>query len=266
MKLYVLDCGIITLPRYNIVSDENALNNPALLMEIPIAAYLIDHPAGLVLFDAACDPQGMSQNWPEVYHSMPYVVQDEMYLPQRLEQIGVKPEDIQYVIASHLHIDHAGCIKFFKNATVVVNTTELETTIRTFRAGGDLNSHVPSDVQSWVESPPNWLPINDDQLEYELLPGITILNFGKGHAWGMLGALAELAGAGNLLFVSDAIYTPENEGPPLVLPGIIDDPDAYVKTVDRIHQYQKKYNAKIIYGHDMEQFALLKQQADPYLD
>lgn|GEM_PF-5241480 len=40
--------------------------------------------------------------------SSPWVGSEECYLHNRPEQLRVRPEDINYVVASHLHLDHAG--------------------------------------------------------------------------------------------------------------------------------------------------------------
>ena len=34
-------------------------------------------------------------------------------LPARLDMMGVGPDDIDYVVLSHLHCDHAGCVGIF---------------------------------------------------------------------------------------------------------------------------------------------------------
>lgn len=45
-----------------------------------------------------------------------------------------------------------------------------------------------------------------------------ILNFGSGHAWGMIGLQVELSELGSIILASDAIYTAESIGPPLKRP------------------------------------------------
>ena len=55
-------------------------------------------------------------------------VSDEEYLDSRLKQIGVAPGDIDYVVLSHLHFDHAGNVQAFKetNARLVCSAKEKE--------------------------------------------------------------------------------------------------------------------------------------------
>ena len=55
-----------------------------------------------------------------------------MSSPNRLEQIGVDPKEVDFVVASHLHLDHAGCLEYFTNATVIVHDDELSGTMKTY--------------------------------------------------------------------------------------------------------------------------------------
>ena len=123
MKLYVLDLGKIIMRGENpvISADHDGGEEPA----IPIHAFLLDTPAGKILFDTGCHPQAMEGAWPAQMCTNPYVPGEGGKLLERLEQIGVKPEDISIVVASHLHLDHAGGIYLFPKAKVYVQQQEL---------------------------------------------------------------------------------------------------------------------------------------------
>ena len=60
MKLYVLDLGKIVMMGDNPVTKDEG-ENPA----IPIHAFLLDTPAGYVLFDTGYHPQAMEGAWPK---------------------------------------------------------------------------------------------------------------------------------------------------------------------------------------------------------
>ena len=40
--------------------------------------------------------------------------------------------------------------------------------------------------------------------------------------------------------------------------GLAYDTIGYKKTVERIHRLEKKYNAKVLFGHDIDQYRTLK--------
>ncbi|MGO8694382.1 MAG: N-acyl homoserine lactonase family protein [Rectinemataceae bacterium] len=257
MRMFLLDCGIIQLPRSAIIQDAGSQGDPTELLPLPIEAFLLEHNDGWILFDSGCDPDGISGNWPEDYRKIPF---EGKYLPERLKALGVKPDDIRYVVASHLHFDHAGCLHLFKRARIFVNQAELDKTRYGFENRLDINAHLGSDIENWNRADLTWEKIPSDVNTRKLVDGVTILNFGSGHSWGMLGLMVELPSSGNYFLVSDTIYAKINHGPPERLPVMISDIDGYRKTVKVIESYASKYNATIVYGHDLAQFTSLLEK------
>ena len=60
------------------------------------------------MFDSGCHPQAMEGAWPEAMCANPYVFGREATLLSRLKQLNIEPSEIRYIVASHLHLDHAG--------------------------------------------------------------------------------------------------------------------------------------------------------------
>ena len=271
MKLHVLSNGVQCIDKSLMVAGYGQMtyNHPVSttkLIEIPIHTFLIEHEEGLVLFDTACDPK-WKKNWPEdIKELSPYLAKEEELLPNRLRQLGYTPEDVNYVVMSHLHNDHAGCLYMFKNAQIIVNDVELTNTVHNYVTKESLNVHVASDVKAMIDADLNWRPVKDDEKEWEFLKGLTILNLGSGHAWGMLALKIELKNSGNILLAADAIYTSENYGPPVKNPGIVYDTLGYEKSAKEIRAYAEKYNCTVLFGHDIEQFNTLRKAPDEYYD
>jgi RNase P/RNase MRP subunit p30 len=48
------------------------------------------------------------------------------------------------------------------------------------------------------------------------------------------------------------------------IPGLIYDSLGFVDTVEKVRKLQRKYNAKIIFGHDAKQFSELKLAPEFY--
>lgn len=272
MKLYVLDNGTMELDKAYLVAIPNpgTIDNkhpPAIWEQIPIYTVLIDHPDGYILFDTACHPKGMTERWPEgTRKAFPYFADEACYLPNRLEQLKVRPEDIRYVVASHLHLDHAGCLEMFTNAEIIVHDDELMRTMKQYAINKDMGAYIWADIEAWVRKGLHWRTIKPHEKEVPLVDGVSILNFGSGHAWGMLGLFVQLAEHGNLILASDAIYTSENIGPPIRIPGIIYDSVGYTATVERILQMANERNARVWYGHDRRQFSELIKSTEGYYE
>lgn len=266
MKMHILDCGTITMPRGGILVDDIAARDPAAMITIPIEAFLIEHESGLILFDTACDPEGMAGRWPEMFRTFPYLPGEGGTLPERLASLGVAPMDVKTVVASHLHLDHAGCLRDFRNAKIYVNSTEFSRTLRVFFRNEGLGAHVPSDIEGWLDAELQWQPLTPDIAEFPLAPGITILNFGPGHSWGMLGLLAELPRSGPFLLVSDAAYTDGSFGPPPIMPGYLEDSEGYLATLERIRRIAAERGARIVCGHDLDSFRTLVAESGGCLE
>ncbi len=271
MKFYVLDNGKEILDKSLMIAENSIATidnkNPGTeWIDIPIHTFLIDHPDGYILFDTAGD-YNWKEHWPELISSRsPYIFTEDQYLPNSLKKLHVSPEDIKYVIISHLHADHAGCLSMFKNATVYVNNTELVTTLRQYVLGEDLNVHVPTDIKAWLDAKLHWRPVTDDEREIELVHGVKILNFGSGHSWGMLGMHVSLPSGKNFLAVADAIYLEGNIHPSLNFPSIVYDTIGYTRTVKFIQDYAAKTGAQILYGHDIKQFQSLIHSTEGFYD
>ncbi|WP_152985592.1 AhlS family quorum-quenching N-acyl homoserine lactonase [Brevibacillus choshinensis] len=262
-KLFVLDTGRMQMDKGFMVAMHNPAsvlnpNPPAEFVEFPVYAVLIDHPDGKILFDTGCNPEGMGEKgrWPKgVQQLFPLAMSEECYLINRLAQLRVRPEDIKYVVASHLHLDHAGCLEMFTNATIIVHENELSNTMKTYAINKDMGAYVWADIDAWVKNGLNWKTIRPKDEEVQLVDGVKILNFGAGHAWGMLGLHVELPGSGGIILASDAVYSAENYGPPIKIPGIIYDSVGFTSTVERIKAYAERTNSQVWFGHDNDQFA-----------
>lgn len=272
MKMHVLDCGVQKLDKSLLVAgctlatvdDENP---DAVWQPIPIHAFLIDHPDGYILFDTAFSPHWQTK-WPEFMLKQSPVVEmrEEQYLLNRLKQLGVAPDDVRTVVVSHLHNDHAGNLGAFTKAKVFVNDAELTTTLRQYVLGYDLNVHLTVDIEAFIAAKLNWRPVMAHEKEVPVAPGVTILNLGSGHSWGMLTLKVELPNSGTFLLVADAIYMSDNAGPPIRVPGIIHDSVGYLRSANYLLEYAEKHNAVILYGHDIDQFKTLRKAPDAFYD
>ncbi len=253
IKLYVMDNGSMIGPRHFIVSTFGPDGKPdmAPTIETPFYTCLVDHPDGKILFDCACHMDEARQN-PFILQGMKATgkCSEENTPMATLAKLGVKPEDIKYVVASHLHADHSGYIDKFPNAEIVVAEQEFTNSVKEYALG---ISRSEPDIKYWIDCKLKWKLIPAEPKVSELLPGVDIINFGPGHNHGMLGMEVHLKKDGNIIICGDCIYNSENIGPNGVDPGMILDPDGYHKTIEYILKKAKEDNAQFWMGHDQKQ-------------
>lgn len=262
MKVRILDLG-------SMGSDFNALvamytrataqnKEPVCkYVTFPVWALYIDHPQGKIIFDTGLRADALCGGEPpEKLLNFPIYRSEEQSMEHQLELCGVKPEEIDYVVMSHLHHDHSGRMDMFPNAKIVVQKTELMNALYSTHVIDPMGTYLRADLEHDFK----WMPVEG---EYELLDGIKLIP-APGHVDGLQCMLLDLENTGALLVTSDASYTSLNWGPPARPAGALADSKAYFATMAKLHKIADETNATVIFGHDRAQFDSLKHAPEYY--
>jgi len=124
MKLFAMTCGRLTgdLGRLMEGGEGRA--------DLPIPAYLIEHPKGTVLFDTGLHPDCQHDPAARVGTRLTGLFAFDFYpgeeVSARLEAIGRDPARIEIIVNSHFHFDHVGGNALIPNAVMVVQKREWE--------------------------------------------------------------------------------------------------------------------------------------------
>jgi glyoxylase-like metal-dependent hydrolase (beta-lactamase superfamily II) len=96
-------------------------------ISVPVAFFLIKHPKGNVLFDTGNNDKIITDPtyWGPLAQSLTPGRSPDVAIDAQLDKIGVKPSDIKYVVLGHMHLDHAGNVGKFPNATIVYQRDEI---------------------------------------------------------------------------------------------------------------------------------------------
>ena len=180
----------------------------------------------------------------------------EDYVDMQLQKVGLTVDDVDMIILSHGHADHMGGLGFFSGTKAGQNVYIAR---KEFEAGllashKDPKGHRDAYFKGDYEFPDIKFHLIEE--EGEFLPGIELV-FMEGHTPGCLAMMVHCDG-GTYIFPSDAIYTERNYGPPVVLPGLVSDTLGFYRSIKKVNALEKKYNAKFIYPHDLEQLNRLK--------
>lgn len=94
---------------------------------LPVSVYLIEHPKGLVLIDTGWHTDNRKHQLRNLKHQW---FANKADLPEgqavheQLAKLGYQPSDIDYVILSHLHCDHADGLRHVKEAKQILVSQE----------------------------------------------------------------------------------------------------------------------------------------------
>ncbi len=272
-KVYVLSLGYIENDKaMNLLlhnqATANDRNKPAEWHRVPSICLLIDHPKlGKILVDTGSNPKAMDGYWPEeTCQRTPLIRTKEDMLDYRLKELNLSPQDIDLIILTHLHLDHAGGLCYFENTKagerIIVHEDELkQASYECILSGGRLSEgYMLSDF--FGLNGIKYDPIIDstvlaDDIEIIWLPG---------HTPGIVGILIHLEKTGTILYTSDAINSVANIYPKTTLSASSYNSLQVVKSTNKIRWLQRRYDATLIYGHDLNQYKGLKLSPNGYYD
>jgi N-acyl homoserine lactone hydrolase len=172
----------------------------------------------------------------------------------RLAEVGRAPADIDLLVLTHTHFDHAGNTADFTASEIVVHRDAWHEGIERFQRGE--RGGIPETGADGT--PLNYRLIDGDT---ELAPGLILLHT-PGHAVGHLSVLLRLPETGAVILAIDAIYSRVNRERENYKIGA--DPKAGARSAARLLDIADQEQALLIYGHDPEQWATLRKAPASY--
>ena len=228
MNIHILQCGSIrvseTVPfgnRINLQNSARQLLTPDRgRVTLPVFAYLIEHPKGLILVDTGwCreispdgvyDPTAVAGVLPShlaaLFHP---VLPAGAAVHEQLAEMGTRPEDLDYVLLTHLDPDHvAGLRHVYRAKHVILPEYEYYWSCRAVykaRQPFDLWIQYPMErpfYRGWTQGPNRWVIdlFGDENIMMVNVPG---------HTEGQAAVLIQNGGR-FVLLAADAAYTPRN--------------------------------------------------------
>lgn len=239
MKLYLMQLAVlqplgVPVPGYVIQADDGT----NILIDTGYPYRFIEHPPG---------PEGPLRLQVEMH--------PEDYIVNRLASIGLKPDDIHFLICTHFDTDHAGNHELFSRAELIVQRRHYEAA----RAG-----HLRSAVvrEHWDAPALRYRLVDGDTT---LLPGVELLET-SGHVPGHQSVLVRLPGTGPVLLMIDAVPAASMLDPDsrVVFPTDEDEAGTRASTRKLAGVAQREDVTLIIYGHDAQQWPTLKHIPEFY--
>lgn len=238
---FTLDAGIV------IVGGTGTLT-------IPMPAYLIEHPKGLVLFDTGLTPAAADD--PEAVYgplasSLGLAFTPDQRVDRQIEALGYQVCDVTHVVASHTHFDHTGGLHLFSGARLYVGEGDLRYAYWPDPAGAaffrtaDLE---PTRGFDWYHIPAG--------LDHDLFgDGSVVILSTPGHTPGELSMVVRLPSR-NFILTGDAVHLRAALEGEIPMPYDADTA-ASVRSIQRLKLLRQAADATVWITHDPEDWAEL---------
>ena len=200
VKLYTFDGGTVVVNTLGLFSQDETYKGQS--KEFADAFYVIQHTKGNLMWDAGL-PESLI-GLPEPYTSPDgaFTVSRKDSVLNQLKQIGMTPDDFEYISLSHTHFDHSGHANVFKNATWLVQKDEYD-----FVTGEEVQEKNP-DMYNAIQDLKNIKKIDGD---YDVFgDGTVVLKYMPGHTPGHQALFLDLKEHGPLLLSGDLYHFYEN--------------------------------------------------------
>jgi N-acyl homoserine lactone hydrolase len=225
----------------------------------PYFMYVIAHPRGNVLFDSGVHPalgtDPMSRLGAAAAAFQVQVTPEDQ-IERRLATIGIEPEDIDLVVQSHLHFDHAGGLEWLRHAPVLVQREELAFAFDPPIYQREI--YVRADFDHDL----NWQPLDGDHDVFG--DGVLRILSTPGHTRGHQSLMVTLDSQ-VVILLADAAYLLAKMRARL-LPGILWSPDAMIATWDRIEELEREHDATLMTTHDLDYRERVKLAPDAWYE
>ena len=161
-------------------------------------------------------------------------------IDRQLAELGLAPTDLELVVNTHFHFDHAGGNGLFAGVPIAAQEEEF------------LAARVPETYLPVWDAPD--LQFRSERGDWSPLPEIEMI-WTPGHTPGHQSMLVRLDPQ-PWLFTFDAVYTEEHWRTGNL--GAVVDIGAARTSLKRLHTIAEQERAKLIFGHDLGQWESLK--------
>jgi N-acyl homoserine lactone hydrolase len=265
MKLYVFSSGALTIGKHILMDLA-----PQETIKVPVGFFVVMHPKGNVLFDTGNNDKIITDPsyWGTAFQRLSPVNTPDMAIDAQLGKIGLKPDDIKYVVVSHLHLDHGGNVAKFPNSTLVVQKDELRAAF--WPEPGMARGYIPGDLaplrSDIGEADPNkykMIQLNGDMDLFG--DNSVVVKRWVGHTPGSQMMVVRLPKTGTIILTGDNVYFREN-AEKNILPNIVlaYDPPGILRAYEWIRYLQATEKADFFTAHDPDAFKALKKPPEYY--
>jgi len=264
--MYAFSHGTLTIGKG--ILQNLAPNDPPI--QIPVGYYVIKHPKGNILFDTGCNDKLIDDinYWPKGLQGLNPTNTPDVAIDYQLKKIGLTPNDIKYVVVSHLDLDHGGNVGKFPNSIIVVQKDEMQNAF--WPEPGTGGPYILGDVMPLRAANSNYpnaqkmIQLNGDLDIFG--DGSVVVKRWVGHTPGSQMMTVKLKNTGLVILTGDNVYFRENVEksiPPNIV--LAYKPDGIYAAYEWIPLMMATQKADFFTAHDLDAFKTMKM-APAYYD
>jgi len=243
-RMYVIECGENQVKDLSRWTPGENVGKPWVFGD---HCYLIKHAKGWMLWDSgnsdaiASKPEGQPNPAGTVTQFM------KKPLAKSLEELGLKPADIQYFAMSHSHSDHAGNAKLFAASTIFIQMPEYEAI---YGPEPQKYGFIAANFENLRGA--KWSFLTGDHDVFG--DGTVVIKSTPGHTPGHQSLLVKLPKRGPVLLTGDLVhlmYSWQNN----IVPGFNFDVPASRRSLAAMKELVAYTGAQVWVNHDKEEHA-----------
>jgi N-acyl homoserine lactone hydrolase len=219
---------------------------------VPVSSYLIEHPKGLILVDTGWHEEirrDQKNHLGRLAYSMyKGMLPEGESIAEKLESLGIKDNQLDFVLLTHLHSDHVSGLQHVHGAKKIL-TSEIEWKAAHKRVGYIKSMWQGISIETFSLMS---IPFGPYKMGYDLFQdGSLYLVHTPGHTDGMFSVLIKMP-KGWLVLASDVGYA-EKSWKELILPGVTTDKNAARLSLEWIKSFSEREDCiQVIANHDSE--------------
>lgn len=269
MKIHAIQTGSVEIKErqrqgkgHGFERTINTLLDTRWTPKLPILAWVIEHEECVIVVDvgetARTSETGYFPRWhPFFRFGTRMYVQPEDEIGPAMQRLGLSPDDVRWVVMTHLHTDHAGGLHHFPKAEILISRHE-------FAAAqgfsGKVNGYLLNRFPSWLQP----RLIDFDTNPFASFPQSVRLTQSddvrlvptQGHSAGHLSVIVQDNDISYFL-AGDTSYTEEyllDE----IIDGVSADEEAAAQSIHRILAYARSHPTVYLPSHDPDSVARLQ--------
>jgi glyoxylase-like metal-dependent hydrolase (beta-lactamase superfamily II) len=241
----------------------NVFLDPVWTEPLPIYAWAIEHPEGLIVVDtgetAKSTQPGYFPWWHPYFRNVRTYVEAHEEIDARLRALNLAADDVRWLVMTHLHTDHAGGLRHFPKAEILIARAEYQAATS---ATALLNGYLTYTFPDWLkprlvdDAPtpfgafPNSLPLTR--------AGDVVIVPTPGHTAGHQSVVVQdgdtaVMLAGDVSYTQAALLAEQ-------LDGVSPDAGAARATLARVHRHIQDHPTVYLPSHDPDSAARLSRR------